>query len=103
MPDPLRLCRLVELAVDEIHEFDLGDRKVCLHLGSDRSLVAFEADCTHRHCPLVDGAVEDGVIMCPCHGAEFDAVTGAVMMGPAIEPIRVYPVWHRDDFVWIQP
>jgi Rieske Fe-S protein len=46
----------------------------------------FSAVCTHQGC-LVAG-VQDGEIRCPCHGSAFDAATGAVVRGPATEPLE---------------
>lgn len=63
---------------------------------------AFEETCTHRRCSLLRGAIEDDRVCCPCHGAEFDIVTGAVREGPATEPIRTYPVRVLDDVVVVE-
>jgi len=30
--------------------------------------------------------------MCPCHGSRFDITTGAILNGPATEPLGVYEV-----------
>jgi 3-phenylpropionate/trans-cinnamate dioxygenase ferredoxin component len=30
--------------------------------------------------------------MCQCHGSRFDVTTGAVINGPATEPLHVYEV-----------
>lgn len=46
---------------------------------------AFTAVCTHAQC-LVDG-VTNNVIQCPCHGSQYDAATGAVIHGPAQQPL----------------
>jgi nitrite reductase/ring-hydroxylating ferredoxin subunit len=42
---------------------------------------AFSAVCTHQGC-LVTG-VEDGNIVCPCHGSAFKLADGSVAAGPA--------------------
>jgi 3-phenylpropionate/trans-cinnamate dioxygenase ferredoxin component len=34
--------------------------------------------------------------MCQCHGSRFDITTGAVIDGPATEPLNVYPVRQVD-------
>jgi nitrite reductase/ring-hydroxylating ferredoxin subunit len=41
--------------------------------------------CTHASCPFSDdGEVADGhVLICNCHGSEFDLHDGAVLGGPA--------------------
>ena len=46
---------------------------------------AFSSVCTHSGCTV--GGVSDNVITCPCHGSQFDAATGAVIQGPASEPL----------------
>ena len=46
--------------------------------------------CTHAFARLSDGFVDGGCIECPIHQALFDIKTGAVLGGPASEPIRTY-------------
>lgn len=54
--------------------------------------------CTHAGCAFSDDAdVEDGVIICNCHGSEFDLRTGEVLRGPADHAVRTYPVRVRGD------
>src|SRR5829696_3936501 len=49
--------------------------------------------CTHAGCALSEEAdLEDGVIICNCHGSEFDLRTGEVLRGPAERPVRTYPL-----------
>jgi len=46
--------------------------------------------CTHAFARLTDGFVDGACIECPIHQAQFDIKTGAVVAGPADEPIRTY-------------
>jgi nitrite reductase/ring-hydroxylating ferredoxin subunit len=48
--------------------------------------------CTHAHACLSEGYLEDGVIECPLHQAQFDVRTGKVLSGPTRVPLSVYPV-----------
>jgi Rieske Fe-S protein len=52
---------------------------------SGSTVNAFSSICTHQGCPV--NAVRDGKILCPCHGSQFDASTGAVVGGPAPRPL----------------
>jgi nitrite reductase/ring-hydroxylating ferredoxin subunit len=56
----------------------------------DDAWYAVETWCTHAECPLSDGWLEGAAIRCPCHGSLFDLATGAVLEGPADEPVRVF-------------
>ena len=56
------------------------------------SLAAFSAVCTHAGCQV---EYQSGVLLCPCHGSEFDASTGAVLQGPAVTPLAQKRVIQR--------
>lgn len=45
----------------------------------------FGARCTHAGCLVAD--VEDGQIVCTCHGSRFSAADGSVVQGPATAPL----------------
>ena len=53
---------------------------------------AFDDTCTHEDCSLADGDLDQHKVICPCHFAEFDVRTGAVLAPPATVPLKVYPV-----------
>ena len=69
----------------------------------DGRWLAFDDECTHHGCPLHDGVLEGATIECECHGSIFDLRTGAVLRGPATEPIRVHPAEIRDGRVVVRP
>ena len=48
-------------------------------------LSAFDARCPHLGCRI--SRVEDGVLVCPCHGSRFDAA-GRRLAGPATTGLR---------------
>jgi thiosulfate dehydrogenase (quinone) large subunit len=68
-----------------------GDPGIVIKLG-DGSYAAYDAVCTHAGC-TVDWDAVDGVILCPCHGAAFDATrAGAVLQGPTRTPLTQLPL-----------
>ncbi|MEA2331677.1 MAG: hypothetical protein QOH58_1815 [Thermoleophilaceae bacterium] len=83
------VCAADQVADGEIKSFDLDGTGFCIARSLGR-VRAFQDNCTHRRCPLVRGEVEDGVVFCPCHDAEFDLETGAVLAGPATKPLAIY-------------
>ena len=53
---------------------------------------AIDDTCTHRGCSLGDGKLYGSTVQCACHGSRFDVTSGAVVRGPAEDPVRNYPV-----------
>jgi 3-phenylpropionate/trans-cinnamate dioxygenase ferredoxin component len=67
----------------------------------DGEVYALQGTCTHQDLPLDGGGVEDGVLTCEWHGAEFDVCTGAVRTLPAPLRLRTYETRVRDGRVYI--
>jgi nitrite reductase/ring-hydroxylating ferredoxin subunit len=53
---------------------------------------AAEAKCTHRRGPLNEGRLDGSTVTCPWHGSQYNVCTGAVLRGPATEPVKTYRV-----------
>jgi 3-phenylpropionate/trans-cinnamate dioxygenase ferredoxin component len=70
----------------------------------DDHLYAFDdlCPCADRACPLSGGLLAGTTIMCQCHGSRFDIVSGAVINGPATDPLNVYEAREVDDTVQIR-
>jgi NADPH-dependent 2,4-dienoyl-CoA reductase/sulfur reductase-like enzyme/nitrite reductase/ring-hydroxylating ferredoxin subunit len=60
---------------------------------------ALAATCTHWGGPLAEGLIVRGTVRCPWHHACFDARTGAVLGGPAMDPLARWKVEERDGIV----
>ncbi len=58
-----------------------ADAKVVVTQPTEGGFLAFDATCPHQGC--MTSQVEDGVLVCPCHGSRFAADTGDVVRGPA--------------------
>ena len=78
-------------------------RRISVARVGDR-LYAFDDLCTcaERACPLSGGLLTGTAIMCQCHGSRFDVTSGAVITGPATEPLKVYEVREARDGIQIR-
>jgi 3-phenylpropionate/trans-cinnamate dioxygenase ferredoxin component len=72
-----------------------GSRVAIANVGGH--FYAFGDTCTHQGCSLATGDLDGTTVTCSCHGSEFDVTTGAVLEGPAEDPVAVWPVELQGD------
>jgi len=63
----------------------LASQQIVVTQPSKGDYKAFSAVCTHQQCLVT--MVQNGVIICPCHGSEFSIKDGSVVRGPAASPL----------------
>ncbi|MFG2355723.1 Rieske (2Fe-2S) protein [Streptomyces sp. NPDC048521] len=61
------------------------DHNVVVSRDGDGTLKAYSTVCTHAGCAI--NKLQGTTLICPCHGSQFDAVTGEVVQAPATEPL----------------
>jgi 3-phenylpropionate/trans-cinnamate dioxygenase ferredoxin subunit len=93
------------IANGSVSPYYLGDRRLRISIARvDDRLYAFDDLCTcaDEPCPLSGGLLTGTTLMCQCHGSRFDITTGALINGPATEPLRVYEAKEVDGDVQIR-
>jgi Rieske Fe-S protein len=70
------------------HRVAVPDDLVIIVRTTETEFVVLSAVCTHERCSVRHTAGTT-VVHCPCHGSMFD-FDGAVVSGPAEDPLRVY-------------
>ena len=58
--------------------------KVIVHKNG-HDIRIFSSACTHLGCKI--NALQQGALICACHGSRFSMEDGAVIKGPATEPL----------------
>lgn len=84
-----------ELSEGEMRAFEVRGIKVAV-ANVAGTFYAFDDTCTHLQCSLAEGDLEEAVVICPCHGSEFDVRSGEVLQGPAREPVETYETRIED-------
>ena len=102
MAEFVMVGRAEEIGEGEAKAFPVGGSEIAVSR-SNGTLYAFSDICTHRACNLSMGGDVDGTtITCECHGSTFDMATGAVLDGPATEPIATFPVREEGGELQVQ-
>ncbi len=97
----LKVGRAAQLRPGQMGTFD-ADGYPLLLANVDGEYCALEDTCTHDGGPLAEGELEGREIVCPRHGARFDACTGAVLKLPAFEPVPAFPVRVEDGDILVE-
>lgn len=60
---------------------------------------ALDNRCPHMGGPLAEGSLENGVLVCPWHGREYDPLSG--QCDGYADSVRAYAVEMRSDGVYV--
>jgi nitrite reductase/ring-hydroxylating ferredoxin subunit len=90
------LAKLADIPVGGTASAKVDGAPIVLAQPTEGKVVAFSAICTHQGCTVA--AVQTSYD-CPCHGSRYDAATGAVINGPAQEPLAKIDVEVVDGAV----
>ena len=96
----VEVAKVDELEAGEMKPVEAGGRTVVM-LNVEGDLYAIDDECTHASCSLSDGYLEGEVLECSCHGSMFNVKTGAVVQGPADQPVSSYPVHIDGESVYV--
>jgi 3-phenylpropionate/trans-cinnamate dioxygenase ferredoxin subunit len=95
-----RLCAVGDIPEGEVRVVQCGSRSLAVS-NVDGELYAIDNVCTHDNGPLGEGTLRRGRVICPRHGAAFDARTGRVLSLPAVRDVAAYAVTVEDGSVYV--
>jgi len=99
----LDVCPVEELPPCSVKIVYAGEIAVGVYnLGGE--FFGLEDRCSHDDGPLCEGDFDcdDGVAICPRHGANIEIRTGRALTLPAVEPVQTYPARVVDGMVKVQ-
>ena len=98
----VKVAKTTELPEGEMKLIEIDDERILL-VNVDGSYYAIDDTCTHAECPLSEGYLENEIVECSCHGAQFNVKTGEVARPPAFENLIAYPVKVEEEDILIGP
>ena len=96
-----RVASISELPEGELRVVQCNGRSLALsNIGGE--LHAIDNVCTHDSGPLGEGTLRGDRVICPRHGAAFDARSGRALTLPAVRGVRAYAVTVEGDDVYVE-
>jgi len=100
LSDPIswhKAAELDELADGQLKAFEAdGIPMVLSRLGNRYG--ALRDRCPHAGGPLSQGCIENGLVVCPWHGREYDPLTGRC---EGYQAAQAYAVEVREDGIFV--
>jgi len=87
-------------AEGQAKEFTVGGKVICV-ANVEGEYSAMDNVCLHRGGPLGQGTVEDGKIVCPWHGWQYDPKSGEVAHNSSAK-VAVYPLKVDGEEVFVE-
>jgi toluene monooxygenase system ferredoxin subunit len=95
------ICKVSDVPANEIKQFDVGGRSLCVLNGGQR-FFACEAACPHEQFPLCEGVFDGESLTCIEHLWQWSLVDGGTPQGLAEKPLQMYPVEVVEDTVYLK-
>jgi len=96
----IRLAAAAEIRDDRAKIVDLKYESIGVYRREGR-YYAFLDNCTHADAPLGEDCLHDGKLVCPLHGACFDARDGRVLSAPATAPLKMFTVIEEGGELYV--
>lgn len=97
MTDWHRAADIDELIDGSVKLVTIGERSIAL-ARNDGVYRALDGRCPHAGGPLAEGTLEDGRLVCPWHGREYELETGRC---EGYAGVATYHVDVRPDGVYV--
>ncbi|CAC5382000.1 AIFM3 [Mytilus coruscus] len=95
------VCGVDDLKDGEMREVDVGEGKALL-VKENGQFYAIGNKCTHYGAPLAKGALSNGRVRCPWHGACFNVKTGDIEDFPGLDSLPKFDVTVADGKVKVK-
>jgi nitrite reductase (NADH) small subunit len=87
-------------STNEAKEFPCAEKTICVaNVGG--AISAMDNVCLHRGGPLGQGMIENGKVVCPWHGWQWDPKTGHAVQNPNLR-VSIYPLKIENGDVMIE-
>jgi 3-phenylpropionate/trans-cinnamate dioxygenase ferredoxin component len=80
----------------------LVNGKQLMIVKADGKFYALDDLCSHAQCSLgTEGLLDGMTIICGCHGAKYDVVTGKVLSLPGTHDLNTYQIEEKNGDLYV--
>jgi nitrite reductase/ring-hydroxylating ferredoxin subunit len=103
----VRACGKSEVSIGGLKFVGVAGRDVVI-ANVEGKFYAMNNWCAHEQGNLSEGELKGNVLTCPDHGAQFDVMTGKVVLGPdgespdTISPEKIYNVIVQGEDLFLE-
>lgn len=101
MDPEVRVCSSEEVEEGGMVQVEFKGMKIII-LRDGGSVRGFSGTCTHYGAPLVKGVLGSNKIICPFHGACFNATTGDIEDFPGLGSLVCFRVEEKDGGIYVK-
>lgn len=102
MVDFVSVAKASEVPSGSIRTVMVLGKKIAL-ANVDGKFFAIDDACSHEQCSLgTEGALDGNVVICGCHGSQFDVMNGKVLSLPAPADVSSYEVKVENGDVFVR-
>lgn len=101
MAERHKVGQVSELSDGKVKATQIGSEYVAV-TKVDGQVYAFDDTCPHAACSLAEGDLDGKVIMCVCHGREYDVTDGHPVNPPFGDPMKLYTPLVEGDDIYVE-
>lgn len=102
MADFVKVAGTTEIRPGSMKTVFVSGKKIAI-ANVDGEFFAIDDECSHEECSLgSEGFLDGNVVICGCHGSNFDVTTGKVMSLPAMTDVGRYEVKVDNGEIFIK-
>ena len=98
MSKEIEVAKTNEIAPGSAKQVEVEGEMIAI-FNIDGEFFAINDTCSHAQASLSEGSIENGVVTCPWHGAQFDIKTGKNLTMPAPMPVQTYQLKIEGDVI----
>jgi len=95
-------CKTTEIVSGQMKKITVDGKEIVVS-NFDGNYFAIDDTCTHSGASLSEGKLEDSILTCDWHGAQFDCKSGKLIKFPAkINDLESYKVVIESDTIFVE-